>query len=177
MVRETTGMVVNSWANASSQVTEVPPPPDDWLSAASVNHGRTLFYGTIANCVKCHGQLALGDGETADFDDWTKEIDDKNPAAKAGDFLALGIHEPRLLDPRPIRPRNLRTGVYRGGRRPVDLFLRVKNGIEGTPMPAAPASGLTPEDIWSIVAYVRSLPHEPMSKPEGYEVEFGRERM
>lgn len=177
MVKETAGMVIGQWAGAAGQLTEVPSPPEDWLSEASVRHGRELFFGTVANCVKCHGQLALGDGETGDFDDWTKEIDEKDPASKAHEFLALGIQEPRLLNPRPIRPRNLRTGVYRGGRRPVDLFLRVKNGIEGTPMPAAPVSGLTPEDIWSIVAYVRSLPHEPMSKPEGYQIEVGRERL
>ncbi|MBW3596500.1 MAG: cytochrome c [Planctomycetes bacterium] len=177
MVRETVGMVVGQWENASAQVTEVPTPPEDWMSEESIRHGRDLFFGTVANCVKCHGQLALGDGETGDYDDWTKEIDDKNPALQAKEYLALGVQEPRILNPRPIQPRNLRAGIYRGGRRPVDLFLRVKNGIEGTPMPAAPATGLTSEDIWSIIAYVRSLPHEPMSKPEGHGIEYGRERL
>jgi mono/diheme cytochrome c family protein len=176
-VKETVGTVIGQWANAGTQVTEVPPPPQDWLTQASVDHGRQLFYGTVANCVKCHGQLALGDGETSDYDDWTKEIDEKNPASKAPQYLALGVAEPRLLDPRPIRPRNLRAGVYRGGRRPVDIFLRVKNGIEGTPMPAAPSTGLSSDDIWKSVAYVRSLPREAISKPGGSEVEMQRDRM
>jgi mono/diheme cytochrome c family protein len=177
LIKGTVTLLVGQWAGASGQVTEVPAPPEDWQSEASVLHGRQLFFGSIANCIKCHGQLALGDGETGDFDDWVKEIDEKNPASKAPEFLALGVHEPRLLDPRPIRPRNLRSGVYRGGRRPVDIYLRVKNGIEGTPMPAAPASGLTSDDIWSIVAYVQSLPKEPISQPEGYQVEYTRERL
>jgi mono/diheme cytochrome c family protein len=176
-VREEVGTVIGQWAAAESAVTEIPPPPEDWLAKESVDHGRQLFFGTVANCIKCHGNLALGDGETGDFDDWTKEIDEKNPGQKAPEYVALGIEEPRLLSPRAIRPRNLRSGVYRGGRRPADLFLRVKNGIEGTPMPAAPSSGLTPEDIWSIVAYVRSLPHEPISRPPGYQFEMARERM
>jgi mono/diheme cytochrome c family protein len=176
-VREEVGTVIGQWAAAESAVTEIPPPPEGWLAKESIEHGRQLFFGTVANCIKCHGNLALGDGETGDFDDWTKEIDEKNPSQKAPEYLARGIEEPRLLSPRAIRPRNLRSGVYRGGRRPADLFLRVKNGIEGTPMPAAPSSGLTPEDIWSIVAYVRSLPHEPISDPPGYQYEISRERM
>lgn len=176
-VKEIVTTVITQWANAGANITEVPAPPQNWTSQESVAHGRQLFYGTVANCIKCHGLLGVGDGETADFDDWTKEIDEKNPASKAPEFLALGVEEPRLLSPRPIRPRNLRSGVYRGGRRPVDLFLRVKNGIEGTPMPAAPSSGLSPADIWSIVAYVRSLPREAISTPTGYEIEIERERM
>ena len=41
-----------------------------------------------------------------------------------------------LLPPRNAIPRNLRDGIYRGGRRPVDIFWRVSAGIAGTPMPA-----------------------------------------
>jgi mono/diheme cytochrome c family protein len=57
--------------------------------------------------------------------------------------------------------------------RPIDIYWRIKNGIEGTPMPASTmkppgdpnAKGLTPEDIWDIVNYVQSLPNESISKP------------
>ena len=52
----------------------------------------------------------------------------------------------------------------------MDLFLRVSNGIEGTPMPKAPGN-LTSDDVWSIIAYVRSLPREAISRPEIYDVE------
>ena len=40
-----------------------------------------------------------------------------------------------LLPPRHAIPRNLREGIYRGGRRPIDLFWRIAAGIRGTPMP------------------------------------------
>lgn len=177
IIQEEVALVFSNWAEAPSAVTETPDPPADWLTEESVRHGRELFFNsTTGPCAKCHGQLGLGDGETGDYDDWVKEIDEQNPTAKAAEYLALGLSEPRLIDPRPIRPRNLRAGVYRGGRRPVDLYLRIKNGIEGTPMPGASA-GLTSDDIWRIVAYIRSLPQEPISKPEGYQVEFDRERM
>ena len=56
-------------------------------------------------------------------------------------------------------PRNLRHGVYRGGRRPLDLYYRIYAGINGAPMPAAKGA-VSPEDIWHIVNYVRSLPYE-----------------
>ena len=34
------------------------------------------------------------------------------------------------------QPRDLTRGIYRGGRRPVDLFRRVHAGIKGTRMPS-----------------------------------------
>ena len=182
-MQEQVSFVRGSWRRdrpvdrCRGQVTEIPPPPQGELAKESIKHGRELFYGAIANCIKCHGDSALGDGEMTDYDDWAKEINDENPAQKAPEYLALGVAEPRLLPPRTIRPRNLRIGVYRGGRRPMDLFLRMNNGIEGTPMPASPSAGLTPEDIWNIVNYVQSLPYEPISNPPGYQYEILRERM
>ena len=76
-----------------------------------------------------------------------------------------------LLPPRNAIPRNLRTGVYRGGRRPIDIFWRVSAGIAGTPMPSAAAgaeggAGLSQEEIWQIVDYVHSLPFESVSRPQ-----------
>jgi mono/diheme cytochrome c family protein len=77
-----------------------------------------------------------------------------------------------LLPPRNAIPRNLRENVFRGGRRPLDVYRRVNQGIAGTPMPAggpvAPgAQGtLTDEEMWQIVDYVRSLPFEPASRPQ-----------
>ncbi len=71
-----------------------------------------------------------------------------------------------LLPPRNADPRNLQLGVYRGGRKPLDLFRRVHQGIAGTPMPAGGptspgATGtLTEKEIWQLVDFVRSLPHE-----------------
>jgi mono/diheme cytochrome c family protein len=77
-----------------------------------------------------------------------------------------------MLPPRNAIPRNLREGMYRGGRRPIDIYWRVSAGIAGTPMPAAGAASagaqgtLTQEEIWQIVDYVHSLPFEPVSRPQ-----------
>ena len=72
-VRELTSGVVQKWLDADSQATSIEKRPDGWQApeamAKSVARGRELFYGPIANCVKCHGDSALGDGQASDFDD------------------------------------------------------------------------------------------------------------
>lgn len=76
-----------------------------------------------------------------------------------------------MLPPRNAIPRNLREGMYRGGRRPLDIFWRISSGIAGTPMPAGGSasegaqSTLTQEEVWQIVDYVHSLPFEATSRP------------
>ena len=77
-----------------------------------------------------------------------------------------------LLPPRHAIPRNLRTNMFRGGRRPLDLSVASIKALPGTPMPAertrlAGRPGtLTEEEMWQIVDYVRSLPFEPASQPQ-----------
>ena len=223
--------VAQKWARAESEVTPVPPPPEDlnfltkvelWndhyrdevltlynaadpaetqearIAAvarqleldqedvadvvaldASVQRGRELFYGAVANCVKCHGDSALGDGQTTDYDNWIKELEPDKPDA-LHEYLSMGA-----LEPRNILPRNLREGVYRGGRRPIDIYWRIYNGIEGTPMPKAltkpddappEQAGLTTRDLWDLINYVRSLPYESVSKPRGLQLDYQRDR-
>jgi mono/diheme cytochrome c family protein len=171
-VKDAVKNVVEKWDTAAAGVTTIPARPTMTKEelAASVKHGRELFYGTIANCVKCHGESALGDGTTTDYDEWTKEFIDLGKEPKViREYVSLG-----MLPPRTIRPRNLRLGVYRGGLRPIDIYWRIMNGIEGTPMPALStnvrkegdppeAKKLTPEEIWDIVNYVQSLPYESIS--------------
>jgi mono/diheme cytochrome c family protein len=181
-IRESAAGIVQKWIDAEAAATPIDAPDPTRDLVASIKHGRELFYGPIANCVKCHGDSALGDGQTTDFDDWTKELEPTNEEA-LGQFLALGGF---VLPPRNILPRNLRQGVYRGGRRPIDLFRRIHNGIDGAPMPAAliiaddaPAGtkGLTKSDVWSLVDYVRSLPYESISRPPVIEQAYNRERL
>ena len=155
--------VIARWSNPEKSVT---PIPDLNPAVASthpghvelVNQGRTLFH-TRANCVQCHGDTGLGDGQTENFDDWTNEWLKTpgvlpNDASTLTDFLAAGA-----LHPRKIRPRNLNLPVYRGGGSPEELFLRIRNGIEGTPMPSTPESLLSNDETWAVVAFVRSLPY------------------
>ena len=70
--------MIQKWVEAEAAATEIAARPEGFDSAetkaASIKRGRELFYGPIANCVKCHGDSALGDGQTSDYDDWTKEL-------------------------------------------------------------------------------------------------------
>ncbi|MDP1559834.1 MAG: cytochrome c [Pirellulaceae bacterium] len=130
--------------------------------SAQVEAGHKLYYGA-ANCVQCHGETGVGDGQTNNYDDWTNDwlkvegLDPNKPEAWAG-YVNAGANPPR-----PILPRNLRQGVYRGGDLPIDLFRRIRNGIEGTPMPASLT--LTDDQVWALVVYVRQMPYEPLSRP------------
>lgn len=157
----------------------------------SVAKGRELFYGAKGNCAKCHGWSALGDGQTNDYDDWSKLVVDaqKNlqsdlDSLRSGELpaeerdvvshraamLAAAI-DTDALPPRNAIPRDLRQGIYRGGRRPLDLYRRIYAGINGVPMPgvgpSAPGaeSAMTSDEIWHVVDYVLSLPYEPISSP------------
>jgi mono/diheme cytochrome c family protein len=196
-IREYVTPIVQKWLDAESEATPVAPP--SWLADGAelsherevelLKHGRELFYGKVAACVKCHGNAAIGDGQTTDYDDWTKELEPTVPEA-LDEYLALGrsVFPPRgsfVFPPRNIQPRNLRMGHYRGGRRPVDIYLRILNGIDGTPMPALSAVlkkegeqkiGVTHDDIWALVYYVRSLPYESISQPAVAEAAYQRER-
>jgi mono/diheme cytochrome c family protein len=182
-LKGTVATVVGKWQSAAAEVTPIPTRAEGWdepeTLAASVKRGRDLFYGSLANCFSCHGDSALGDGQTNDFDDWTKELEPK-VASDVREYVRLGA-----LPPRNMKPRNLRLGVFRGGRRPIDLYWRISQGIEGVPMPNAPmrvegdppdAKKLTPEDIWSLVDYVRSLPNESISRPPPAAAENLREK-
>ena len=176
--------VVGKWQEAPERVTEIPQRPDFDVQE-SIARGRELFYGGGA-CVTCHGPTQLGDGTTNDYDDWTKEwyqhADDDS--ALAAEFMHRGA-----MPPRNILPRNLRQGVYRGGRRPIDIYLRIANGIDGAPMPGAsaanpqevvagqPSASLSSDDIWHLVNYVRSLPYDELSRPTRPRESAMRERL
>ena len=186
-IQEQLAAIGNRWLNAES--AEVPAPPENWGSEESLVRGRELFFGKGA-CSGCHGNFALGDGNTTFstdkpfLDEWTKEnwpsgLKEDEAERQAPIRAAAGI-----LEKRALRPRNLRLGVYRGGRRPMDLYYRLRHGIEGTPMPgleiaegADDPKKLTAEDIWSILDYVRNLPFEPVSQPHEQLRNLKRERL
>jgi len=185
LVDETASPIAEKWKSAAAAQIAVPDMPADIDLAESIAKGKELFYGDKANCVKCHGVTGLGDGQANDYDDWNKAIVEINKEiegglAKAGETSTSGMsadeaaeHRKQVawlgkfshvvdgdaLAPRTIPPRNLRRGVYRGGRRPLDLYYRIHAGINGAPMPAAKGT-VPPEDIWHIVNYIRSLPYE-----------------
>jgi mono/diheme cytochrome c family protein len=65
-----------------------------------------------------------------------------------------------------VRPANLTVGVYRGGRRPVDLYYRIHSGINGSGMNSFPF--LTGDQIWDLVNFVRAVPYPAMLR--GYKI-------
>jgi mono/diheme cytochrome c family protein len=174
--------IVDGWNEANEQI--IVPDPDETPDAdrsgdqiaASIEKGRELFYGVRANCIKCHGPTGLGDGQQDDQDNWNKahKVFLETMARESDAVLKSEMEEvaERFYPVRNAIPRNLREGVYRGGRRRIDIFWRVYAGIAGTPMPglgsASPgATGtLKEEEMWNLVDYVLSLPYEDPSRPQ-----------
>jgi mono/diheme cytochrome c family protein len=123
----------------------------------SRERGRALYYSDKAKCATCHGPQGEGNGsETFAF----RDIPNTNPVQK--------YPEPGLFDDwgQKIEPRDLTRGIYRGGRRPIDLYRRITAGIKGTPMPAFTI--LTEQERWDLVNFVLSVPYldEPLTPPE-----------
>jgi mono/diheme cytochrome c family protein len=127
--------------------------------AASIAKGRELYASKDAQCVKCHGPNGDGNGEEKElYDDWNKPKKGVTPeqTAELQRLYTLPIQQ--------LRPRDFRQGNFRGGIGPGGLYLycRIYAGIKGTPMPGAgPAPGsqgvMTPEEIWHVVDFIRSL--------------------
>ncbi|MEX2113573.1 MAG: cytochrome c [Pirellulales bacterium] len=186
LVDEIMQPIADSWIAANESIINPDPKPEVAL-AQSIDQGRELYYGAKANCVKCHGPGSLGDGQTTDYDDWSKPLFemaqsvaseqaslasdtemDSTQRSEIKERLAFDslVLKKDSLPPRRAIPRNLRQGIYRGGRRPVDVYRRIYAGINGAPMPgvgpATPgATGtLTSDEIWNLVDYVLSLPYE-----------------
>ncbi len=180
--------IVEGWDAASEKIIlpeedQIPAEErSDEEIAASVDKGRELFYGTRANCIKCHGPTALGDGQQDDFDNWSKahkkflsdvaESHKGEPTEDSQEFAASRDEVAAMIYPlRNAIPRNLRQGIYRGGRRRLDIFWRISAGIPGTPMPATGSAApggkgtISEAEIWNIVDYVLSLPYESPSRP------------
>jgi DMSO reductase family type II enzyme heme b subunit len=110
-----------------AKAVEVPPEPAD--NVESLVLGKEVF--VRAGCVTCHGESGAGDGPAA---------------ATLKD--ALGI---------PSKPRDFNTGAFRGGHTGRDLYLRIHNGMAGTPMPAAGDAAMKPGERWALVHYIQSL--------------------
>lgn len=80
----------------------------------------------LTACANCHGE----DGEGRQDPTW------------------------RTAEGFPTWSRNLKEGVFKGGRGGEQLYLRFFTGLPGTPMPSGT---LAPEKVWRVVQYVQSL--------------------
>jgi mono/diheme cytochrome c family protein len=164
-VLQTVRRVVEHWFAAEQQAVSIPSEPI--LSAmelqSSIERGRKLFHGAIANCVGCHGAEGTGQLPTLDYDDWTKDYTTRIGLTPNDRDAIRPFRDAGALRPKPIRPRNLQDGVFRGGGGSSELFCRITQGIAGTPMPAVAVVdqqnglGLTASQVWDLVHYVQSL--------------------
>lgn len=151
-VEESATDLADAWVKADLPESVVVPkikrtPP----TKESMKRGRELYTSKKAKCIDCHGSLGRGDGTlTEDF--WP--IPGSSPEQR---YARPGLHDDWG---NPQQPRNLTRGVYRGGRRPLDLYRRVYSGIKGTQMPAFGGTALTDAEIWDLVNYVMSLPFD-----------------
>ncbi len=116
-------------------------------TAESLPKGKDLF--ADAGCTTCHGDAGKGDGKSA------KDLKDTTG--------------------RPIKPRDLTQGVFRGGGERADIYYRLMTGLDGTPMPSYRDS-IDPPELWEIVDYVLSLKQPQAAKPRPADpIEAGRE--
>jgi mono/diheme cytochrome c family protein len=133
--------IPGSWkaADANLIVPENPFPSKEERKA-SVQRGFQKFREqTGAGCIKCHTDF--GRQSLLFYDDWG----------------TIG------------RPADLTTGIYRGGRRPIDLYWRIHSGINGSNMPSFSGS-LSSKDIWDVVNFLQVLPYPGMREEYGVEI-------
>jgi mono/diheme cytochrome c family protein len=193
--------ITDGWKEASEKVVrpeDATMPPAERTKeqiAESITKGRALFYGTKANCFTCHGPTGLGDGQQADFDDWTKahnkfreelaalpstieatekdlrelKGEDRDRAKQRLDEQVRELTEREMVAENLLPARNAIPRNLREG-----IYRGGGRPIDifwrvtsGIPGTPMPAAPatLTQEEIWQLVDYVHSLPFEPASRP------------
>nr|WP_303652822.1 c-type cytochrome [Paludisphaera mucosa] len=169
VVAELVQGVFGKWEDARDAVVN-PPSPRTPPSPESVGRGRDLFLGRTKEkleCAGCHGAKGLGDGPSF------VEVGVFNRVVFGGDPSKMPERVAKLDDKtrelwkqkldewgNPLRPANLTRAVYKGGRRPIDLYWRIAKGITGAQMPAH-YPGIDQAQIWDLVNFVLALPYQP----------------
>lgn len=172
MVLETYSDVFERWSGQDEKlITFDGPIPEP--TAEMLQHGVELFNdANKGNCFSCHGKVGIdehgrsfggrGNGDAA----WADVLDEETGEPMRSAWTGMLKKTPTYFDDwgNPIVPRNLEAGVFRFGRRPIDIYRRIYAGINGTPMPAIgeskDANGdplLSDYDMWALVHFVRSL--------------------
>lgn len=129
---DASGKRVNLFEEAAVRRDSVKPvevPAEPAATVQELTIGREVF--KRMQCALCHGETGAGDGPQV-------------PTLK--DTAGL-----------PVRPRDFNTGLFRGGHTGRDLYLRINNGLPGTPMIPYGDDVLKPEERWALVHYVQSL--------------------
>ena len=137
--------------NAIVVPDEYPYKEEDF--AASVARGWEIFKTAGdkggGDCLKCHTDY--GRKSMFRFDDWGTMV----------------------------RPADLTAGIYRGGRRPVDLYWRIYSGISGSGMVRSPqftwaedkkAKEAGTNRLWDLVNFLQVLPYQQMRQQYGIQI-------
>jgi hypothetical protein len=74
------------------------------------------------------------------------------------------------------RPNNLTLGIYRGGRRTIDIYNRVHSGINGSGMASFGKvfkrdEKAKTDSLWDVVNFVRVLPYPGMRRDLGVHLD------
>lgn len=131
--------ILEHWSESNKAILEPTPYPYDDKDEKQLQDSIRRGYQQFANpsgaaaCMKCH--IDFGRQVPFRYDQW-------------GTF---------------VRPANLTTGIYRGGRRPIDIYWRIRVGILPSSMSAATYTPTkTVDPYWDIVNFVRALPYPGM---------------
>jgi mono/diheme cytochrome c family protein len=151
-----TKLYIQRWAESNKSVMEPAPYPyalyNEKERMDSVRRGYVIFTNTTleehpkafkgAGCISCHQDF--GRQVNFKYDQWGSLV----------------------------RPANLTVGVYRGGRRPVDLYWRVRGGIIPSQMPLVKLMTTNPDGsegdevdgkkYWDLVNFLLALPYPEM---------------
>ncbi|MHC5544587.1 c-type cytochrome, partial [Singulisphaera rosea] len=171
VVQGVANSVFGKWKDAETQVFN-PPSSRIASTSESILRGRNLFLGqksksgNSVDCVGCHGRKANGDGASFVSQD---VIDDVmfsgGPSLMQArlDTYPEKVREiwKNSLDDwgNPLRPANLNRSLYKGGRRPIDLYWRVAKGITGAKMPGHYPT-LDTDEVWDVVNFILALPYD-----------------
>jgi mono/diheme cytochrome c family protein len=140
-----------SWKFSQKKELTITPGPypdkykDEKELAASVQRGKILFVGDTkaaaakVTCVSCHTDF--GRQARFRFDDWGTLV----------------------------RPNNFPNGIFRGGRRPIDMYYRIHSGINGSGM-ANFGDALEPNEIWDLINFVSILSYPAMQEKMGVKL-------
>lgn len=170
-VRDAAQGVFNRWKVAQTQVMN-PTTPRTPPSRESILRGRELFLGRVKEaklvCTDCHGVLAKGDGQSfVPQDKFNEIVFGGNPSERQQRIDALDKPMKDLWGQKldewgnPLRPANLNRGIYKGGRRPIDIYWRIAKGITGAQMPSHYPGLINEAQVWDLVNFVLALPYEP----------------
>ncbi len=174
-----------SWLEAEDEVLQVPEPPADIPVAesyadvikfrsgpqaadfeASIKKGQDLFAGKVASCSKCHGETGLGNGQTTDYDEWTKDWTTRVGLKPEDRDSLIPLLARGALPPKNAIPRNFADGVFHGGSSSQQIYRRITQGIDGTPMPASTfvEGQYEQRDVWHLINFIRSLQKPELSE-------------